>query len=54
MAKIVPVKLKEPVISSGEEDELADEDNFQQSWQGNSFIYLICLISALGEGNAIL
>ncbi|KAK2549780.1 INO80 complex subunit B [Acropora cervicornis] len=33
MAKIVPVKLKEPVISSGEEDELADEDNFQQSWQ---------------------
>ncbi|XP_068677998.1 INO80 complex subunit B-like [Montipora foliosa] len=35
MAKIVPVKLKEPVISSGEEDEPVEEDNFQQTWQGN-------------------
>ena len=48
MAKIVPVKLKEPVISSGEEDDPADEDNFQQSWQGNSFIYLTGLISVFG------
>ena len=37
MAKIVPVKLKEPVISSGEEDEPVEEDNFQQTWQGSTF-----------------
>ena len=33
MAKIVPVKLPEPVITSGEEEE-AEEDSYQPSWQG--------------------
>jgi len=34
MAKIVPVKLPEPVITSGEEEE-AEEDSYQPSWQGS-------------------
>lgn len=37
MAKIVPVKLPEPVISSGEEEEEEEEiceDNFPPAWQG--------------------
>ena len=33
MAKIVPVKLPEPVITSGEEEE-AEEESYQPSWQG--------------------
>lgn len=37
MAKIVPVTLPEPVITSGEEEE-ADEDtgSYQPSWQGQT------------------
>ena len=44
MAKIVSVKLPEPIISSGEEEEYEgqeeeeeeepDEDNFPPAWQG--------------------
>jgi len=33
MAKIVPVKLREPVITSGEEED-GEEDSYQPSWQG--------------------
>ena len=40
MAKIVPVKLPEPIISSGEEEE-AEEDSYQLSWQGKSWAVLI-------------
>ena len=33
MAKIVHVKIPEPVITSGEEEE-PEEENYQASWQG--------------------
>lgn len=33
MAKIVHVKIPEPVITSGEEEE-PEEENYQPSWQG--------------------
>ncbi|KAJ7376131.1 INO80 complex subunit B [Desmophyllum pertusum] len=39
MAKLVPVKLPEPIITSGEEEEEeveeVEEENYQPSWQGS-------------------